>query len=58
MGGWGQPTLPAQQITARAQAEGYRRIMFLILTGEADRDPGSFLGKVKTISQEQSEKGA
>jgi hypothetical protein len=41
-----------------AQAEGYKRIVWEILNGNADRDPARFLGTCKRISGEQSEQGA
>lgn len=44
--------------TIRAQAEGYKRIIWPILRGEADDDPQKYLSTVKSICQEQSEKGA
>ena len=44
--------------TILAQAEGYRRISWEILNGNADRDPLSFLADCKHISQQQAEKGA
>lgn len=41
-----------------AQAEGYKRIIWEILNGNADADPATFLATCKVISQRQSEKGA
>ena len=48
----------AEADTILAQAEGYRRIVWEVLRGAADRDPQEFLATVKRISQEQAEKGA
>jgi hypothetical protein len=44
--------------TILAQAEGYKRMVWEILNGNADREPRAFLQTCKRICQEQSEKGA
>lgn len=41
-----------------AQAEGYRRMVWEMLNGNADRDPIAFKRTCARICQEQSEKGA
>lgn len=50
--------LDGRMTPSEAQAWGYRQIVKLILLGEADREPDKFLGKVKMIAQQASEKGA
>ncbi len=52
-----EPTHDREKMIA-AQARGFREITMLILTGEADTDPGSFLQKVKVISHRAAEAGA
>lgn len=44
--------------TILAQAEGYRLMLYKILSGDADRDPKEFLSRCKSIASLQAEKGA
>lgn len=44
--------------TILAQSEGYKRIVWEILSGNADAEPEFFMSTVKSIIQQQSEKGA
>lgn len=44
--------------TILAKAEGYMRMQWEILNGNADRDPAAFLATCKHIGLEQANKGA
>lgn len=44
--------------TLLAQAQGYKQIVWLILTGVADRDPAEFISQCKAIGQRAAEDGA